>query len=55
MLCVSMPEEDGEIRVHQFECAKEETISRSGVKPHSRLVVLIEQDEVEDEASEYDD
>ncbi|KAJ6546868.1 hypothetical protein B0H19DRAFT_244263 [Mycena capillaripes] len=50
MLCVSMPDEDGE-RVEDclFECANDETIARSGVKPDSRLVVRIEEELDEDE------
>ena len=40
--------ENGETEVVHFECANDETIAHSGVKPNSKLVVRIEQ-QYEDE------
>jgi hypothetical protein len=50
MLVVPMPDEDGEMVEHLFECANDETIARSGVKPDSKLVVRnIEHDELDED------
>lgn len=49
MLCMPLPNEDGEIEVVHFECANDETIARSGVKPNAKLVVRVGyEDEEED-------
>jgi hypothetical protein len=52
-----MEDEHGEVGVHQFECAKDETIARSGVKHHSRLVVRLVEEEPEyyEEVSDDED
>ncbi|KAJ7184472.1 hypothetical protein C8R46DRAFT_1343547 [Mycena filopes] len=52
MLCISMPDEEGDMLVHEFECANDESITRSGVKPNSRLVVRVDEDEDEDDGYE---
>ncbi|KAJ6620373.1 hypothetical protein B0H10DRAFT_2022628 [Mycena sp. CBHHK59/15] len=49
MLCVTMEDEDGMPVVHQFECANEETMARSGVEPNARLVIVIDETVDEDE------
>ncbi|KAJ7084789.1 hypothetical protein B0H15DRAFT_847594 [Mycena belliarum] len=55
MLCVPMVDE-GEETVAYIECANDETMSRSGVKPGSRLVVRPDDDEEEEEEEEnYDE
>ncbi|KAJ7042098.1 hypothetical protein C8F04DRAFT_1078287 [Mycena alexandri] len=51
MLCIPMEDEDGEVLLHEFECANDETIARSGVKPNSKLIVRVDEDE-EDEGYE---
>ncbi|KAJ7491109.1 hypothetical protein FB451DRAFT_1552634 [Mycena latifolia] len=55
MLYVPMLDDDGEETVAEFECDNEETMARSGVKPYSRLVVRLVEDEEEEEDYEDDD
>lgn len=44
MLIVKIEDEAGREMEHMFECAKEETMARSGVEPYSRLVVVVDDD-----------
>ncbi|KAJ7348971.1 hypothetical protein DFH08DRAFT_863968 [Mycena albidolilacea] len=48
MLCMPLPNGDGEIEVVHFECANDETIARSGVKPNAKLIVRVGYEDEED-------
>jgi hypothetical protein len=45
MLVVSIPDEDGTEMEHKFECAKGETMIRSGVEDGAKLVVEVVDDD----------
>ncbi|KAJ7144929.1 hypothetical protein C8R43DRAFT_1070446 [Mycena crocata] len=42
LLCVSMPDEDGNMEVHRFECDQEETVLCAGITPNSKLIVIVD-------------
>ncbi|KAF7353760.1 Zn(2)-C6 fungal-type domain-containing protein [Mycena venus] len=52
MLCMQLPNEHGENEVVQFECANDDTVARSGIKPNAKLIVRVEREVYDDEEEE---
>lgn len=52
VLSLSIEDEDGEIQVHNFVCAPEETIQGCGVNAGSKLYLKMLPENVDDNASD---